>query len=419
MLRRHFLTLVPAAALAQQSRPSPAKAPTAQRATSDWPQWHGSNRDNKSTETGLQKEWPGGGPKLLWSAKNLGAGYGSLAISGDQIYVQGTKGSESVVWALNRADGKHLGHAVLGASQDDDRGGGPRGTPTVDGDVLYVLTENGDLGRVNRKTAQVEWKRNILRDYDSSNPQWLISESPLLDGNKLIVSPGGRKAVMVAVDKNSGKDIWTSTGISTGPGYSSAIAADVGGVRTYINLMHEAGIGVRASDGKLLWQYTKACNNVANCTTPVFSENKVFFTSAYGTGCGLVALTPNAQEVNAQEVYFSRDMQNHHGGVILHNGFLYGFSNAILTCMEFNTGKVRWRDRSVGKGSLTYADGNLYLLGENNVVGLAALSPDAYVEKGRFNIEDQGRPSWAHPVVAGGKLYIRNQGLLNCYDIRA
>lgn len=187
----------------------------------------------------------------------------------------------------------------------------------------------------------------------------------------------------------------------------------------YVNFLHNAGIGVRANDGKLLWQYSRAANGTANCTTPVFSDNKVFFTSAYGTGCGLVNLAPQGNGVNAQEVYFSRDMQNHHGGVVLHKGYVYGFSNAILTCMEFATGKVAWRDRSVGKGSLTYADGNLFLLGENQTAGLAEATPTGYVEKGRFSIEDQGLPSWAHPVVAGGRLYIRNQDLLNCYDVRA
>ena len=167
-----------------------------------------------------------------------------------------------------------------------------------------------------------------------------------------------------------------------------------------------------------MWKYPRVANGTANITTPVFHDNKVFYTSNYGTGGALLALTAQGGEVKAQEVYFTRDMKNHHGGVVLVDGYLYGFNDTILTCLEFATGKLMWRDRSVGKGSLTYADGNLYILGEDNVVGLAEASPAGYNEKGRFQIADQGLPSWAHPVVSGGRLYIRNQGTLASYDIR-
>jgi outer membrane protein assembly factor BamB len=216
----------------------------------------------------------------------------------------------------------------------------------------------------------------------------------------------------------TGKTIWTSGDLGDPAGYSSCIAVDVGGVRTIIGLTSLAGVGVRASDGKLMWSYPSVANRTANITTPIFHQNKVFYTSAYGTGCALLGLKTEGGEVKAQEIYFSKEMQNHHGGVVLVGSHLYGFSNAILTCMEFETGKAMWKDRSVGKGSLTFADGHLYLFSENNVVGLAEATPEGYKEKGRFTIEDQGRPSWAHPVVCEGKLYIRNQGVLACYDVR-
>jgi outer membrane protein assembly factor BamB len=186
-----------------------------------------------------------------------------------------------------------------------------------------------------------------------------------------------------------------------------------------MTLTSAAGVGVRASDGKLMWRYPKVANGTANIATPVFFDNKVFYTSNYDTGGALLRLSLQGGEVKAQEVYFTRDMMNHHGGVVLVNGYLYGFSNAILTCLEFATGKVAWRNRSVGKGSLTYANGDLYLLGEDNVVGLAEANPTEYRERGRFKIPDQGWPSWAHPVVSGGQLYIRNQSTLTAYDIRA
>jgi outer membrane protein assembly factor BamB len=384
----------------------------------EWPQWRGPLRNGLSSETGLLKQWPANGPAVTWSNTSLGEGYGSLAIKADRIYVQGTKGAESAVFCLNRTDGKTIWSVSLGPKVDEGRGNGPRGTPTLDGDKLYVLTENGDLACLRERDGSRLWSKNILKEYGGSNPRWLISESPLVDGNRLIVSPGGSGAGIVALDKMTGAEIWRTRELSDRAGYASCIAADVGGVRTYINFTSGAAVGVRASDGKLMWRYTNVANRVANCTTPVFADNKVFFSSAYDTGGALLNLTVQNGEIKAQEAYFTREMMNHHGGMVLVNGYLYGFSNSILTCLEFNTGKVMWKDRSVGKGSITYADGMLYLLGEKQLVGLAEANPNAYVEKGRFPINDLGRPSWAHPVVVGGKLYIRNQNELTSYDVK-
>ena len=384
----------------------------------DWPQWLGPDRTGLSSEVGLLKQWPAAGPPLVWSSSNLGTGYGSLAVSGDRIFVQGSNGKQSIVFSLNRADGKGVWSKALGPASSNDRGSGPRGTPTVDGDRLYVLSENGDLVCLKVDGTSI-WQRNILRDFKGRNLNWLISESPLVDGNNVIVSPGGPGAGIVALDKMSGQTVWTSKELSDEAGYASPVVADVQGVRTVMTLTSEAGVGVRASDGKLMWRYAKAANRTANITTPVFHDNKVFYTSAYGTGGALLALTAQGGEVKAQEVYFTREMQNHHGGVVLVNGYLYGFNNSILTCLEFATGQTLWRHRSVGKGSLTYANGDLYLLSEDNVVGLAEASSAGYKEKGRFRIADQGLPSWAHPVVSGGRLYIRNQGTLAAYDVQA
>ncbi len=282
-----------------------------------------------------------------------------------------------------------------------------------------MLTENGDLACLRAGDGSRVWGKNLFKEYGGSNPLWLISESPLVDGNRLIVSPGGSGAGMVALDKMTGAEIWRAKELSDQMGYASSIVADVGGVRTYTSFTANAAVGVRASDGKLMWRYANVANRIANCTTPVFADNKVFFSSAYNTGGALLNLTAQDDAVKAQEAYFTREMMNHHGGMALVDGYLYGFSNNILTCIEFNTGKVMWKDRSVGKGSLTYADGMLYLLGEKRLVGLAEANPKAYVEKGRFPINDRGWDSWAHPVVVGGKLYIRNQNELTCYDVKA
>jgi outer membrane protein assembly factor BamB len=385
----------------------------------DWAQWRGPKRDGLSTETGLLKQWPAGGPKQLWSVDGLGAGYGSLAIAGDRIYVQGSLGGRSSVHALDRAGGKLLWTVPLGPQGDNNRGDGPRSTPTVEGSNLWVMTENGDLACLKTSDGGVVWRKNALADFKGRNPHWLLSESPLVDGEKLILTPGGRAASIVAVDKQSGKWIWSSQDLSDAAGYASCIVCEVGGVRCYTTLTAEAGVGVRASDGKLMWRFGKPANGTANCATPVFGQDKVFYSSAYGTGGGVVALTAANGAVTSSELWFNREMMNHHGGVVLVNGYLYGFSNSILTCLEFTTGKVMWKDRSVGKGSLTYADGRLYLLGEGYTAGMADATPEGYREQGRFSISDHGKPSWAYPVVCDGRLYIRNQGQLQCFDVKS
>jgi outer membrane protein assembly factor BamB len=387
--------------------------------STDWPQWRGPDRNGISKETGLLQTWPAKGPAVVWSMTGLGRGYGSLAIQGDRIFVQGLRGRQSYVDSLDKATGKSVWSKNLGTGGDNDRGPGPRGTPTIDGTRLYVLTETGQLACLNVADGTIIWQRNILRDFGGHNLQWLISESPLIDGDRVVVTPGGRGAGIVALDKMTGKTIWLSKDLTDEAGYSSLVIAEVGGVRAYTTLMASAGVGVRASDGKLMWRYPEAANQTANIATPVVAGNQVFYTSNYGTGGGLVTLTPQNGELRAAKGYFTREMQNHHGGVVLVKGTLYGFNNAILTAIDFATGRMLWRDRSVGKGAVTYADNRLYALSEDNVMGLAEVSPAGYREVGRFSIADQGFPSWAHPVVSGGRLYIRNQSMLTAYNISA
>jgi outer membrane protein assembly factor BamB len=343
-----------------------------------------------------------------------------VALKGDRIYVQGTRGNnESVVHALNRADGATVWIRPLGTTMFQDRGGGPRGTPTIDGDRLYALSEAGDLACLRTGDGSVVWNVNILREFSSRNTEWLVSESPLVEGNKVIVTPGGGKAGIAALDKLTGKTLWVCDELNDPPGYSSCVAGEIHGARVITTLTANAAVGVSAADGRLLWRYGKPANSTANIATPIMNGNRIFYTSAYGAGCGLVEFVdPDHKGIVMREVYSNRVMENHHGGVLLVDGHVYGFSNSILTCMNFDTGKAVWKNRSVGKGSLTFADGSLYILSENNVMGLAEASPAGYVEKGRFKIKDEGWPSWAHPVVCSGRLYIRNQGSLTSYDIK-
>lgn len=389
------------------------------RAEEDWTQWRGPKRDGKSAETGLLKQWPEAGPASAWTIRGLGDGYSTVSLKGDKICTQGTQGDKSVVFGLNRADGKTLWTTPLGANLDQDQGRGPRGTPTIDGDLLYALSEDGSLACLKLADGSVVWKMNILEKFGGKNTVWHMSESPLVDGDMLIVTPGGPDATVVALNKKDGETIWKSKGLSDQAGYASCIVEDIEGIRTIMTFTGAAGVGVRAKDGLPMWSYRGAANGTANISTPVYHEGKAFFSSAYDTGCGLVALKRHGEVIDAEQIYFSREMKNHHGGMVFLDGHIYGFDDGILKCLKLDTGERVWQDRSVGKGSLVYADGMLFLLSEANVVGLCEATPKGYVEKGRFRIEDQGRPSWAHPVVCGGKLYIRNQGILSCYDVKA
>ena len=379
-----------------------------QSAPTDWPQWRGPDRSGVSRESGLLKQWPSNGPAVLWSSSNLGAGYGSIATSGDRIFVQGLRNRQSIVSALNRADGKGVWSKALGPGVDNDRGPGPRGTPTVDGDRLYVLTENGDLACLKHDGTMV-WQRNILKDFGGRNIGWLISESPLVDGNHVIVTPGGRGAAMVALDKMTGKTVWTSKELSDEAGYSSPVVADVQGVRTVMTLTAEAGVGVRASDGKLMWRYRTVANNTANIATPIFFDNKVFYTSDYGTGGGAARrCSAEGGEVKAQEIYFTREMQNHHGGVVLVNGYLYGFNNSILTCLEFATGKMAGATAASARARSPTPTAISTSSARTSSSASPRRRPPA-IERKDASRSATRAPGWAHPVVSGGRLYIRNQ----------
>jgi outer membrane protein assembly factor BamB len=383
----------------------------------EWPQWRGPNRDGISTETGLLKQWPAGGPPLVWKAKGAGRGYSSMAISGGRLFTMGVRGDKEYLIALDVATGQEVWATPHGAVYRDDRGDGPRGTPTIDGNKGYALGANGDLSCFDTTTGRLLWTMNVLKKFGGSNINWGISESPLVLGEKVLINPGGPGASIVALNKKDGSVIWKSQ--SEPAGYSSAINVEAGGVNQVVFFTSRRAVGLDVRDGKLLWQYERPANDVANVATPVARANRVFISSDYGVGGGLVEIKATDNGVRADEVYFTREMRNHHSTSVLVGDYLYGFSSSILTAMRFDTGEIAWRDRSVGKGSLVYADGNLYCFSENGVVGLVEATPSGYREKGRFTIQQGSLPTWTHPVIAGGRLYIRDQDTIYAYDIKA
>lgn len=393
--------------------------------SADWPQWRGPQRNGLSTETGLLKTWPEQGPPVVWKSDKLGSGYSSISVSNGKIFTQGEVDKQEQVFALNEKTGEILWAVTHEGSNGEpvlSRGDGPRGTPTVDGDRIYAESGTGAVSCLEAATGKSIWHVHLVKDLGGRQPGWAYCESPLVDGDRVILTPGagrgGNGSTVVALNKNTGDVVWRSD-ISDGAHYSSAIRAEVHGVRQIIQFTNSRVVGLNADDGKLLWSYKGSANGTANCSTPIYADEMVFSASAYNTGGGLVRLTKSDGMFNAEEVYFIKEMQNHHGGMVLVDGFLYGFGKNSLLCVNFKTGEIAWENRSVTKGSITFADGQLYCLGERQEVALVDANPKEYIEKGRFKIANSGLNSWAHPVVANGKFYIRDQESLTCYDVRS
>ncbi len=544
-------------------------------ASFDWPQWQGPNRDAHSKETGLLTAWPKDGPPLAWKVKALGGGDSTPSVAAGRIYGMSHRGNDEIVWALSEKDGREIWAVRIAPAQPQNwpqSKEGPSATPTVDGDRLYVMGLAGNVACLQVADGKVLWQRNLVADFKGRSPMWSFRESPLVDGDKVICTPGGEEATMVALNKRTGETIWknqvpdraaasptqtrgpggnrppamqTDLVLSTldkdqskdlsadeltaaptvlltldknqdgklsedevtpasaggdgqgatrrrrGPGimrmikalsaldadesgmiedaeikgavaalkkldgngdgtltedeagmksmsppntgaaYSSAIAIDFGGQRQYVQLLAMTVAGVSAADGKLLWRYDKPANSMRiNISTPIYHDGHVFAATAYGAGGGLAKLVKKENgEFAAEEVWFSKSMENHHGGVILHDGALFGANGGngggYLACLDFKTGEVLWNERDadkrrVTKGSVAFADGRIYYRTEEGPIVLIEPSRKEYLERGRFDQPDRtDKPAWAHPVIANGKLYIRDQDTLFCYDVKA
>jgi outer membrane protein assembly factor BamB len=396
----------------------------------DWYQWRGPNRDGISPDKGLLKQWPAGGPPLAWKATGLGTGYSSVSICGDRIFTMGDVGDRCKLLALGLADGKILWTADVG-KPGGNRGAGPRSTPATDGTLVFALGQHGELLCAEAATGKEVWRKSFVSDFGGKAPGWFYSESPLLDGNTVVCTPGGSRGAVVALEKASGKTVWQSQEFKDGAQYASLVPTDLGGVRQYVVFTMESVAGIAAKDGKLLWRADRQ-GKTAICATPILREGLIFVSSAYNVGCNAFQVTAANGQFKAEEVYSGKQMMNHHGGMILVGDHAYGLGDGHLKCLEIKTGKVVWQDRCVGKGSIAYADGRLICRGEGggmakaganakpSEVALVEASPAGYKELGRFSLERVGGDgAWAHPVVFGGKLYIRDWDDLFCYDVKA
>lgn len=385
-------------------------------AAADWPQFRGPNRDGISTEPGGLKEWPAGGPRVLWKIP-LGEGFSQVVTAQNRLITLVGQGGDEVAVALDAVTGKQLWRVRIDSKYESDQGNGPRSTPTVDGDKVYVLSASGKLAALKTANGQTVWQHDLRSEYGARVPQWGISTSPLVEGNLLLVNVGGtgNKSV-VAFDKATGKPVWTSQ--SNGAGYSAPIGITVRGVRQLIVFAADSVLSLAPKDGKLLWQVPWETDYDVNAAAPIFyPPDKLFISSGYDTGAALFQIKVTGNQVSAAEIWRSRDMKNQFSSSILHNGTLYGFDNGTLKALDAATGAERWKQRGLGHGSLILAAGNLIVLSDRGTLALLEATPKEYKQLGAIRVLE-GK-CWTAPTLANGRLYLRNEEHLIALDWNA
>ncbi len=389
--------------------------------SADWPQWRGAGRVGHSPDTSILAPWPKSGPKQAWVFKDAGIGYSSFSIVGTRLFTMGARQESEQVICLDATTGKEVWATSLGPVYENNWGDGPRSTPTVDGDHLYALSATGILACLNIKDGTEVWKVDVVKSLGGELQGWGYTESVLIDGDHVICTPGGQQGTMAALHKKTGAVVWQSSKLKGPAQYSSPIRIEVNGQPQYAQLLMNKVVGIAPKDGALLWE-TSFPGRVAVIPTLVFHDNSVYATAGYGTGCQMIKLDGAEPEV----VYEEKSITNHHGGVIVVDGKIYGHSDkGGWTCQDFLTGKIEWQDESLGKGTCTYAAGHLICVDENDgTVVLATAKPDKWQEISRFKLAPQtslrkkeGR-IWSHPVVVNGRLYLRDQDLIFCYNVK-
>ncbi len=418
----------------------------------DWPQWRGPQRNGVSAETGLLKEWPQQGPRLVWQAKDIGDGYAAPSVVGNRIYILSNRGLDNeFVQALSTQDGKQVWATRLGKVGNTEQMPWfptARSTPTVDGALLYALGSDGDLACLETDNGKIRWRKSLRADFGGHPGQWAYSESPLVDGDVLVVTPGGAQATIVALNKKTGETIWksavpggaqativtlnTKTGESVWkslvPGaedaaYASVVIVEAAGRKQYVQFLSRGVVGVDARTGQFLWRYDATGKGNTNIPSPLASNGFIYTSQSRGPG-GLVRLVATGQGVAAKEVYLLRGLPNSVGGSVVVGAIHYGTNGEGLVAADWATGKVLWQDAGTTGGAILYAENRLYIHGENGEVVLAEATPEAYRQKGRFMPPDRPKQTraamekaWAYPVVANGRLYIRELDSLWCYDV--
>jgi len=387
----------------------------------DWPQWRGPNRDGVSRETGLLQAWPSDGPKRLWLSRDIGIGYSAPVVANGMLFILGTKDDKEQLFAKEVKSGRTLWTAALGGILNNNWGDGPRGAATVDGKLVYALGAKGGLVCSHVSDGKVLWRKDLVEDFGGKAPYWGYSESLLVDGDRVICTPGGQRGTLAALDKKTGEVIWRSGNWTDGAQYASVMPAEFNGKRQLIQLTQKTLAGISINDGSVLWRNAWP-GRTAVIPTPILLRDGVYISSGYGVGSRKVSIGVGHK---VTEDYSNKNMKNHHGGVLLLDGHLYGYSDGRgWTCQNLESGEVVWDSKKLGKGCVVYADNRLYCLAESSgTITLAAADTRGWKEHGRFKLEPQTelrKPSgriWTHPVVANGVMYLRDQELLFAFDV--
>ncbi len=383
----------------------------------DWPQWRGPNRDGVSTEKDLLDVWPEGGPRLLWKASGVGTGFSSVSVVKGKIYTMGDGKEASYVYCVNATDGK-LAWTSQAVGKTGGNYKGTRSTPTVVNGLVYALGQFGDLVCLKADTGLEVWRISLTKDFGGRSGGWNYTESPLVDNGLILVTPGGRKGAVVALNAATGKPVWQSEDFTDGAQYSSIIVREFGGERQYIQLTGANVVGLAAKTGKILWKAPRK-GRTATVSTPIFHDGHVFVSSSYGVGCNGFKVTYDGKAFSAKETYANKVIANHHGGCIRVGNYVYGSSGGTLACLNLKTGEEMWRERSAGKGSIVVIDGKIILRAESGTVAMVELNPEAYKEISRFQQPDRTRSrAWSHPVVSNGVLYLKDQDSLFAYSLK-
>ncbi len=388
----------------------------------DWAQWRGPQRADHSPDTGLLKSWPASGPKRIWLNENAGLGYAGYSIVGGKLFTMGLRDNAEFVLCLDAATGKELWAAPAGPKYPNNWGDGPRCTPTIDGGLVFAMGGNGLLVCLQAADGKVVWQKSLSADLGGKLQSWGYTESPLVVGDLVICTPGGDKGTLAALKKTTGEVAWRSTELTDAAQYSSPILVQHAGKPQVIQLVTKRFFGVDPASGKLLWQQ-EFSGRVAVIPTPIYADGQVYVTAGYGVGCVSIRL---GAENQVTKLYENKVLKNHHGGAILVGDHVYGHSDGTgWVCQDLKTGNEVWSHRAFGKGAVHYADGMLYCIAEDSgEVALVEASPKAWTEHGRFKLDPQTKQRnpqgriWTHPVVVNGRLYLRDQELLFCFDVK-
>lgn len=387
----------------------------------DWPGWRGADRSDRSAETGLLQEWPDGGPEKLWTNSAAGLGYAGFAVVDNRLYTMGLEDAEEFALCLDASTGEEIWRQPIGEKYENSWGDGPRSTPTVDGDRIYFLAAAGNLACREAMTGKSVWTVNMT-DLGGSVPDWGYSESPLVDGDLVVCTPGGQQGAIAAFNKLTGEMQWQSAELTAGAHYSSLIVLESDGTKQYVQLLVNKVVGIEPESGKVLWT-ADFPGRIAVIPTPVNVNGDVYVTAGYNAGSRMV----KPGEGSAELLWEDRKVKNHHGGMILVEGHLYGHSDSVgFVCQKTSDGSLAWNNRDIGKGCVTWADGRFYHVEEDSGdILLLEASPEKLSLRGKFTMDpksERRKPDgriWVHPVIANGRLYVRDQELIHCYSVSA